>query len=222
MRLINEKDDDMLKAIKLSIKMTGKDKMSEHFKRKIEAGENAVDSWFYYGLNAWEMMNVSSQAQKKHEYLVEALKGFGEAVSIEELHWPALLLRSLIRTMMSGDEVDEMTVYLLSGDYSLEDALTDIEKLLEFQKKTKPEPYFFITFAFLANRMLELDKFTEVERYIKEGLVSIPAGRVRYLGSILYIPVIMLYNKLLQLKHIPQALEVKKRYDILFPRQSIN
>jgi hypothetical protein len=217
MRLIDRHDHEMLKTIKLSIKMTGKDKMSDYFREKIETGENPADAWFYYGLNAWEMMNATTQSQKKHEFLVEALKGFEEACALEEKHWPGLFLRSLIRTMMSGDEVDQMVIYLLPSDYTVEDAYNDLDKLIGFQKGIKPEPYFFVPYTCIADRMLELDEFEKAKRYIKEGLTDTPAGRAPYLDSLLSIPVTLFYNKLLQLKHMKLALRVKHRFDILFP-----
>ncbi|MGD2089781.1 MAG: hypothetical protein PVH61_26640 [Candidatus Aminicenantes bacterium] len=221
MRLINKNDEEMLNAIKLSIKITGKDKMAGHFKKEIETGKNPADAWFYYGLNAWEMMNSTSHSNKKHEYLVESLKGFGEACIIDKNHWPAIFLRSLISILMSGNDVDEMTAYLLPGDYTSDEAYTDLEKLLELQINIKAEPYFFVPYACIAKKMLEMNDMQKAKKYISEGLVRTPAGKVNYFDFFLKIPVILLFNKLLGLKQLKLALKVKNRFDILFPGNKI-
>jgi hypothetical protein len=65
--------------------------------------------------------------------------------------------------------------------------------------------------------MLEMNDMQKAKKYINEGLVRAPAGKVNYFDFFLKIPVILLYNKLLGLKQLKLALKVKNRFDILFP-----
>lgn len=222
MRPIVKNDDEMLKTLILSARMSGKDKMSRYFKQKIDAGENPDDAWFYYGLNAWQMMNSIKDPQEKHGYLVEIIKGFSQACLVEAKHWPAIFLRSLIRIKMSGDEVEKRCFFPLTIEYSVKDAHEDLLKLIELQKETAPEPYYFSTYAAAAAGELASDNAGTAAQTIAAGLTEVPVGRVQYLVPLVSLPLVMLLKRLPETGQNETAETVKERYNSMFPGNKID
>jgi len=213
MRLITKNDDEMLKTLILSARMSRRDKMSAYFKQKIENGDNPGDAWFYYGLNAWQMMNVTSELQEKHLCLVEVLKGFSEAVALEPLHWPALYLRCLIRIRMSGEEVDKRSFFPLTAEYTTANAHADLARLTDLQKATDPQPCFFATYALIASGQLEQGKTQAALETICEGLTQTPAGVIPFFAPLVSLSIKALIPRL----PASEQTAVKERCRILFP-----
>jgi hypothetical protein len=220
LRFVLDQDEEMLKTIQFSARLAKGDKLLRYFKEK-SVGPDAADWCFYSGLLYWKMMDETRQTQKKHEYLVSALECLEDACRREVAHWPAMFLRSSLVTMLSGDDVDEMCAYLLPTDYTLDDADRERSALVAMQLGVRPEPYFFIPYAAIAQRKLEAGDKETALRILDEGLDAIPCGRVKSLSSLLLIPVIMLYRKLGDLGLDVQKTRVKDRFNALFPAHKL-
>jgi hypothetical protein len=216
LRLITDKDEEMLRTIEFSSRLTHGDALLRHFLARGEAPGSTADDWFFYGLAAWALMGRVSHSSKKHEYLVAALDGFSSACKQEDDHWPAMFMRSTIITMLSDTEVDEMTVYLLPTTYTVDDAAQERRRMLALQLDHDVQPYFFVTYAAIALDLLHQGRPDEARSMIGQGLSTVPAGRVASFGAHLVIPVALLDRELAQGQDEDLRSQVRGRFTRMF------
>lgn len=217
MRLLHKIDDEMLKTIQLSVHTNSKEKMKEYFKQKIKDKPADPDTWFYHAVCSWELMGNTNPTQEKYKLFIEVLKACERACLLQAHHWPALFLRSMVRSLMNSNELDEMAFYLISTDYTEEDAERDRLKMIELQKQTESQSYFFIPYAGLAKQALEKDNIIKAESLIHEGLADTSVDEIKYFRRLLSIPMLILYRKLMMMKQTQLAGLIRERYNQLFP-----
>jgi hypothetical protein len=221
-RLLHKNDDEMLKTIQLSVRTGARNQIITYFKDKAEKNSGDPDAWFYHGVCAWEMMNVTNNSHEKHRYLITVFNACERACSLQPDHWPGLFLRSLTRSLlMSNEYVDEMVSVMLFG-YVTEDTDPDSLKMLDLQSQAAaPEPYFIVPYAILAQWLLQRQQLPEAERYISRGLLETSPGRVQYFESLLCIPLLTLFQKLVKLNQKKSARQLAERFNLLFPARQI-
>lgn len=214
-RLPNSEDHEIYNTIRIMININSGSKVFSSLVEKTELDEDDSDSWFYRALGAWEMLNVTDQAQGKHKFFVEILNSTTKTLSLDPEHWSALYLRSFLRFMMCGDNIEEMASYLFNN-YSIEDAKTDTIRMIELQKNEEKKPYFFIPYIELALYYIEKNNYDKAVTWIERGLEETSADKLKYLGFLFQIPVFMLYEKLKSCGKMETAKKITDRYTVMF------
>ena len=104
-------DDEVISTIDLVVRLNASPRIVDRFVRaagSAAAPAAAADNWFYAGLAAWSLMDVTAHSLRKHTLLTSALDHLGTAVSLRPDHWPARFMRASYLTMLHSDEADEM------------------------------------------------------------------------------------------------------------------
>ena len=218
-RLPNRKDHEVYTMIRMMININSGSKLFSSLVEKTEQDNDDADSWFYRALATWELLNITDKSQSKHKFFVEILNSTKKTLSIDPKYWSALYLRSFLRFMICGDNVEEMASYLFH-DYSIKDAKKDTMKMIDLQADEEKKPYFFLPYCELALDCIGKKDYNEALIWIDKGLEETDAGRVRYLGFLFQIPLFMLYEKLKNCGRLETAKKITDRFTVMFESKS--
>jgi hypothetical protein len=194
-------DDDAIATIDLVVRLNASPRIVEQFVRAAEnaaegAAENAAgpdaDSWFYAGLAAWSLMDVTAHSLRKHSLLTSALDHLSAAVSVRPDHWPARFMRASYLTMLHSDEADEMVAFLLPGSYGMAGAREDARTLVDLQAAAAPRaPYGLATYCLAAVQSLMVGDEPAAWRALWTGLSCTDAGPAPAMAAQIAVPVVI-------------------------------
>lgn len=220
MRLLNKTDEEMLKTIQISVHTRSKDKMQQYFKQNAHDHPDNPEAWFNHAVCSWVLMHSANSAKEKYQLLNEVLKACEKACGLQPDHWPAFFLRSMVHSLMASNVGDEMAVYLTT-DYTDTEAERDRLKMIEFQKNTGSQPYFFIPYTELARQALAQNDVPKAESLIHQGLAETPAVEITHFRKLLSLSLRLLYRELDAHQQTGLAGLIRDRYNQLFSAVSI-
>lgn len=218
MRLITRDDEETKKSIAAYYAIGKEHLIIDYFSKKNQQDSANSDDWFYQSICQFLSMSKTSNSQKKHKCFSQLLSCCDKSIELRSDHWPALFMRSMMRSFMSSAEIDEMASYLIPTDYTTKDVETDLQIMIELQKKeTVKQPYFFIPYVILAYLKYTDHEIRDIKSIIENGLLDTPLGPVSYFGDFLYLPIRVLHKELRTHNHIEFASELYNRHTALFP-----
>ncbi|GIJ75347.1 hypothetical protein [Virgisporangium ochraceum] len=190
MREPRREDDDALATIELVVRLNASPRIVDEFVRA--AGSSHADNWFYAGLAAWALMDVTAHSLRKHSLLTSALDHLSTAVSLRPDHWPARFMRASYLTMLHSDEADEMIAFLLPGSYGLAAARDDARTLVDLRSAADPRaPYGLAPYCLLAVQALMDGDEPHAWEALRAGLSRTDAGPAPAMATQLAVPVVI-------------------------------
>jgi hypothetical protein len=184
-------DDAAIAAIDLVVRLNGSPRVVDRFVREAEARPTA-DSWFYAGLAAWSLMDVTAHSLRKHSLLMAALDHLSAALRIEPDHWPARFLRASYVTMLHSDEADEMIAFLLPPAYGITPAREDARLLIDLQSAAAPgAPFGLAAYCLAAVQALMAGDEPAAWETLRAGLASTRPGPAPALAAQVAMPVVI-------------------------------
>jgi hypothetical protein len=184
-------DDEAMSTIDLVVRLNGSPRIVDTFVGQAEAGGDA-DSWFYAGLAAWALMDVTAHSLRRHGWLTAALHHLTAALRVDPEHWPARFMRASYVTMLHSDEADEMVAFLLPPEYGILPARQDAQLLIDLQARAGLHaPYCLAAHCLAAVQTLMAGDEPAALRLLRTGLASTRQGPATGLGGHLVIPVVM-------------------------------
>jgi hypothetical protein len=186
-------DDEVISTIDLVVRLNASPRIVDRFVRAAgAAAAPAADNWFYAGLAAWSLMDVTAHSLRKHTLLTSALDHLGTAVSIRPDHWPARFMRASYLTMLHSDEADEMVAFLLPGSYGLAGARDDARTLIDLQRAAAPRaPYGLAPYCLTAVQELMAGDEPAAWRALRAGLSRTDAGPAPAMATQIAVPVVI-------------------------------
>jgi hypothetical protein len=184
-------DDEAMSTIDLVVRLNGSPKIVDTFVGEAEAGGNA-DSWFYAGLAAWAVMDVTAHSLRRHGLLMAALNHLSAALRVDPEHWPARFMRASYVTMLHSDEADEMVAFLLPPEYGIRPAGQDAQLLIDLQARAGLRaPFCLAAHCLAAVQSLMAGDEPAALQILRTGLTSTRPGPATGLGGHLVVPVVM-------------------------------
>jgi hypothetical protein len=185
-------DDEVVSTIDVVVRLNASPRIVDRFVRAAEstAGDPAADNWFYAGLAAWSLMDVTAHSLRKHTLLTSALDHLGTAVSVRPDHWPARFMRASYLTMLHSDEADEMVAFLLPGSYGLAGARDDARTLIELQRAARAS-YGIAPYCLTAVQALMAGDEPAAWRALRAGLSRTDAGPAPAMATQIAVPVVI-------------------------------
>lgn len=191
MREPNAGDDEVMSTIDLVVRLNGSPKIVDTFVGEAGASGNA-DSWFYAGLAAWSVMDVTAHSLRRHGLLMDALHHLTAAVRIDAEHWPARFVRASYVTMLHSDEADEMVAFLLPAEYGIVPARQDALLLIERQTRAGVRsPFGLAAYCLAAVQTLMAGDEPAALELIRDGLGSTRPGPATGMSGHLVVPIVM-------------------------------
>lgn len=184
-------DDDAIATIDLVVRLNASPRIVDRFVRAAEAAATPeADNWFYAGLAAWSLMDVTAHSLRKHSLLTSALDHLSTAVSIQPDHWPARFTRASCLTMLHSDEADEMVAFLLPGSYGLAGARDDARQLIELQSGGRA-PFGLAPHCLIAVQALMAGDEPAAQRALRTGLSRTDAGPAPAMATQIAVPALI-------------------------------
>lgn len=191
MREPRSEDDKAISTINLVVRLSGSTKVVDGFVRDAQASGGA-DSWFYAGLAAWSLMDVTAHSLRKHGMLTSALDHLSVALRIDPDHWPARFMRASYVTMLHSDEADEMVAFLLPPAYGIAAARQDAQLLIDLQAMAAPSaPFGLAAYCLAAVQSLMSGDGPGAWRALRDGLAATGVGPAPAMGGQIIVPVVM-------------------------------
>lgn len=191
MREPRVEDDEAMSTIDLVVRLNGSPRIVDTFVREAEASGNA-DSWFYSGLAAWSLMDVTAHSLRRHGLLMDALNHLSAALRIDAEHWPARFMRASYVTMLHSDEADEMVAFLLPPKYGIMPARQDAQLLIELQARAgRRAPFGLAAYCLAAVQTLTAGDEPAALQLLRTGLTSTRQGPATGMGGHLVVPIVM-------------------------------
>src|SRR5262245_29593199 len=195
MREPRAEDDQVMSTIDLVARMGTSTKIVDRFVEEAEARENA-DSWFYAGLAAWSLMDVTAHSLRKHGLLISALNHLSAALQVDPEHWPARFMRATYITMLHSEEADEMVAFLLPATHGITSARQDAQMLVDLQERNGLHaPYCLAAYCLAAVQALMAGDEPAAWHALRSGLTSTQDGPAPALGTKLVIPIVMAWRR---------------------------
>jgi hypothetical protein len=184
-------DDEAMSTIDLVVRLNGSPKIVDTFVGRAEAGGDA-DSWFYAGLAAWALMDVTTHSLRRHGWLMAALQHLTAALRVDPEHWPARFMRASYVTMLHSDEADEMVAFLLPPEYGILPARQDAQLLIDLQSRAGLRaPFCLAAHCLAAVQTLMAGDEPAALQLLRTGLAGTRQGPATGLGGQLVVPVVM-------------------------------
>jgi hypothetical protein len=191
MREPRAEDDEVMSTIDFVIRLNGSTRIVDGFVREAEA-RGSADSWFYAGLAAWSLMDVTAHSLRKHGLLMSALDHLSAALRIDPDHWPARFMRASYVTMLHSDEADEMVAFLLPAAYSIRPARQDAQMLIDLQSRAGlREPFGLAAYCLAAVHALMSHDEPAAWQTLRAGLTSAQEGPASAMAAQIMVPVVI-------------------------------
>lgn len=221
MRMPTREDDALLQTLRFGVNTSNRIKFEKQLYARVHKQEDA-ESCFLLALYHCILIPHITDGQNLHKCLMDTIEWSSKTIEKESDHWTALFLRSMVRLMMN-DESDEMATYLLPIDYTEEDAMDDINRMIELQKTLpSPIPYCTVPYVQLAYAKVIDNDTKGAIKVLKEASDYIILERIPYFGDIVSLPFVAVYKKAYALHNYGLLQLLKHWIMVLFPNLSFS
>lgn len=218
MRMPNKDDDLLLQTLRIGMNTSVKNRLEQQLYTQQTKRQDA-ETYFSLALFNCVAIQYTADGQSQHKCLIDTIDWATRAVESNPEHWPAMFLRSMVRLMMN-DESDEMAMYLLPIDYTDQDAIVDLHRMIQLQKEQDiASPCQTLPYVQLAYAKLMDEDIEGAIAILKEAENSITLGKIPYLVSILRIPFVTLYKRAYNMSNHDLLRILKRWIVVLFPNQ---
>lgn len=214
MRMPSKEDDLLLQTLRFGVNTPVQAKLEQQLYASA-AKQGDAESCFSLALYHCILIPHITDGQKQHKCLMDTIEWASRTVEKDKDHWPALFLRSMVRLMMN-DEEDEMAMYLLPIDYTEEDAMDDINHMIELQLSlSESSPYCAVPYVQQAYaKMLDEDTEGALE-ILSKAREHIKLEKISFFGDVLRLPFVSLYKKAYH-SHSTEILRLMKPWILIF------
>ena len=221
MRMPNREDDVLLQVLSFGVNTSTRIKFEKQLYAQVHKQEDA-ESCFLLALYHCMLIPHITDGQNLHKCLMDTIEWASKTVEKENTHWNALFLRSMVRLMMN-DESDEEAMYLLPIDYTEEDAMDDIERMIELQKTLpSPSPYCTVPYVQLAYAKVLENDIEGAINVLNKASDYIILKKIPYFGDILSLPFVAIYQKAFALHNYELLKLLKYWIMVLLPNVSFS
>lgn len=218
MRMPNKEDDTLLQTLRFGASTKARTKIEKQLYSQTK-GRDDAEVYFSLALYHCVLIPYITDGQIQHKYLMDTIEWATRTVEKENDHWSALFLRSMVRLMLS-DEADEMSMYLHPIDYTVEDSIDDINRMIELQKSLPaPSPYCAVPYVQLAFVKILDDDIERAIAILNDATPLIEFSKISYFSNVLRLPFISLYKKAYTLRNYELLKLLKNWITVLFPNE---
>lgn len=216
MRMPNKEDDVLLQTLRFGVNTSTRAQFEKQLYARVHKQEDA-ESCFLLALYHCMLIPHITDGQNLHKCLMDTLEWSSKTIEKEADHWCALFLRSTVRLLMNDDS-DEVASYLLPIDYSEDDAVDDINRMIELQKLLLlPSPYCTVPYVQLAYVKILDNNMEGALNILKEASDYIVLEEIPYFGDMLSLPFVKIYKKAYEIHNYELLKLLKNWIMILFP-----
>lgn len=217
MRLLTQKESDLVKTFALTLKMKNHQKIIDFFKGKFDEEPQNIDNVFNYGLCMSVYIGLDPDHTCRSKHQLAANKAFTECLNQRGDWWLARYLRSMVNQELS-DGLVAMSLSFNPEVYQKFDPDLDRRILIDQQNKYPTKlPYFLCPYLYQAKSYIYKGLIEEAIEIYRSGIQAIPAKLVVFCNDFLIQPfydVIICFRKL---NMTELAEEIKEVALVLFP-----